>query len=146
MIDDEVRGFLLEILPEKSAALTLNMKQGDRHGWLDEIEARKNFRHFMNRLNQRAYGNAFRRYGKRLQVLPVLERSRDNRLHYHAFLGNPFDDISQLRTEVWEAWSKTRWGYGQFDVQSVYSDGWLDYIMKSGRLDALDVENMYTVR
>ena len=145
-MNETVRDFLLEAIPARSTALTLNMKQQDLHGRLDKIEAQRNFRHFMSRLNQKTYGNAFRRYGKRLQVLPVLERSRDSRLHYHAFLEDPYDNISRLRAVVWDAWSKTRWGYGQFDLQPVYSDGWLDYIMKSGRLDAIDVENTYTVR
>jgi hypothetical protein len=41
---------------------------------IDDYPCRQAFRHFMNLLNQATYGNAFRRHGKRLRVLPVLER------------------------------------------------------------------------
>lgn len=59
--------------------VTLTLKQARqsvRGGWvkIDDYPRREAFRHFMNLLNRAAYGNAFRRYGKRLRVLPVLER------------------------------------------------------------------------
>src|SRR5208282_5946263 len=55
------------------------LKQGhqpDSGGWvkIDDYRCREAFRHFMNLLNRAVYGAAFRRYGKRLRVLPVLEK------------------------------------------------------------------------
>ena len=59
--------------------VTLTLKQGhqpDSGGWvkIDDYRCRQAFRHFMNLLNRAVYGSAFRRYGKRLRVLPVLEK------------------------------------------------------------------------
>jgi len=145
-MDNNVRAFLLEFVPRSSAALTLTMKQRDQFGKLDKIEASKNFRHFMNRLNQKALGNKFRRFGAKLEVLPVLERSYGGRLHYHAFIENPFDDVANLKGEISWVWSKTRWGYDEIDVQEIYNDvGWLNYITKSQILDNIDYENMHRV-
>src|SRR5437764_15446081 len=59
--------------------VTLTLKQAwqpDRGGWLkiDDYRCRQAFRHFVNLLNRAVYGSAFRRHGKRLRVLPVLEK------------------------------------------------------------------------
>jgi len=59
--------------------VTLTLKQArqpDSGGWvkIDDYRCRQAFRHFMNLLNKAVYGAAFRRYGKRLRVLPVLEK------------------------------------------------------------------------
>jgi len=59
--------------------VTLTLKQAwqpDRGGWvkIDDYRCRQAFRHFMNLLNRAVYGSAFRRHGKRLRVLPVLEK------------------------------------------------------------------------
>src|SRR6202161_1379162 len=59
--------------------VTLTLKQAwqpDRGGWvkIDDYRCRQAFRHFMNLLNGAVYGSAFRRHGKRLRVLPVLEK------------------------------------------------------------------------
>jgi hypothetical protein len=59
--------------------VTLTLKQGrqgDCSGWIkiDHYQCRQAFRHFMNLLNKAVYGSAFRRHGKRLRVLPVLEK------------------------------------------------------------------------
>lgn len=144
-MDAKLRSFLVQFIPENSSALTLTMKQRDGFSRLDKIEARKNFRHFMNVLSQRAFGTAYRRFGKRLGVLPVLETSLSGRLHYHAFIENPYEDLEKIRDETCIAWQKTRWGYNEIDVQNVYSDGWLDYITKANSLDNIDVENMQRV-
>ena len=57
--------------------LTLRQaRQPDSGGWvkIDDYRCRQAFRHFMNLLNRAVYGAAFRRYGKKLRVLPVLEK------------------------------------------------------------------------
>ena len=59
--------------------VTLTLKQArqsDNGVWvkIDDYPCRRAFRHFMNLLNRSVYGTAFRRYGKRLRVLPVLEK------------------------------------------------------------------------
>jgi hypothetical protein len=59
--------------------VTLTLKQArqsDSGCWvkIDDYRCRQAFRHFMNLLNRAVYGAAFRRYGKMLRVLPVLEK------------------------------------------------------------------------
>ena len=59
--------------------VTLTLKQAfhpDSGGWvrIDDYRCRQAFRHFINLLNRAVFGAAFRRYGKRLRVLPVLEK------------------------------------------------------------------------
>ena len=64
--------------------VTLTLKQAWQPasgGWvkIDDYRCRQAFRHFMNLLNKAVFGSAFRRYGKRLRVLPVLEKGRGPR-------------------------------------------------------------------
>src|ERR1700751_5250685 len=59
--------------------VTLTLKQArpsEKGAWIkiDDYPCRQAFRHFMNLLNRAVYGAAFRRYGKSLRVLPVLEK------------------------------------------------------------------------
>ena len=49
---------------------------------IDDYPCRHAFRHFMNLLNREVYGTAFRRHGKGLRVLPVLEKGE---VHASAF-------------------------------------------------------------
>jgi hypothetical protein len=67
---------------EKFCDVTLTLKQAsqsDNGVWIkiDDYPCRRAFRHFMNLLNRAVFGAAFRRYGKRLRVLPVLEKGKD---------------------------------------------------------------------
>src|SRR6202042_973441 len=52
------------------------IRQSDSGAWIkiDDYRCRQAFRHFMSLLNRAVYGAAFRRYGKRVRVLPVLEK------------------------------------------------------------------------
>jgi len=63
--------------PFCDATLTLKQaRQSERGTWIkiDDYPCKQAFRHFMNLLNTEVYGAAFRRHGKRLRVLPVLEK------------------------------------------------------------------------
>ena len=77
--------------------VTLTLKQAwqpDRGGWvkIDDYRCRQAFRHFMNLLNRAVYGAAFRRYGKRLRVLPVLEKGEIRPARYvHGSVARPVD-------------------------------------------------------
>src|SRR5919201_4152600 len=85
--------------------LTLTVKQGlcsavppdnalgskNSHMWfaIDEAQAKKTFRHFINLLNRAVYRNAVHRHGKRLRVIAVVEKDGDGRLHIHAAIEPP---------------------------------------------------------
>ena len=79
--------------------VTLTLKQGhqpDSGGWvkIDDYRCRQAFRHFMNLLNRAVYGAAFRRYGKRVRVLPVLEKAKFAHAPcVHGSVARPVDGI-----------------------------------------------------
>lgn len=58
--------------------LTLEQaRRSDEDTWIrvDDYPCRQAYRHFMKLPNRAVSGAAFRRYGKRLRVLPVLEKA-----------------------------------------------------------------------
>lgn len=120
-------------------AVTLTLKQGldgaggtaGRFQRIDEYEASKNFRHFMNLLNRQVYGHAAQRHGKRLNVLPVMEQGKDIRLHYHAIIDCPRPQLErEFPAMIRDCWLRTPWGYKEINVQSCYDQGWVSYISK----------------
>ena len=87
---------------------------------VDDYPCRQAFRHFMSLLNRAVYGAAFRRYGKRLRVLPVLERGElharalrswergtSGRWHIHCAIELPshFDAVA-LENLICHCWAK----------------------------------------
>ena len=61
--------------PSRSLAITLTQKMRSIHGErLDYATSVKNFRYFMNRLNQKALGGRFRRKKHRIKVIPIIEK------------------------------------------------------------------------
>lgn len=111
---------------------------------LDEIQASQNMRHFLTRLNKTIYGAAFTRYNRRIDVVPVFEYDKSDKLHYHLIIKVP-NRISedQLRTLILTCWMKTNWGLWQTKSDKTYSGGWLRYITKKTTYDFanIDVQN-----
>lgn len=99
----------------------------------------------MNRLNYSVFGKRFQKYGTRLNVVPVLERSSTNRLHYHVTIQNPYPDNPAAFTRLIESeWAKTRFGYVQTHIDELIDHGWTDYITKSKTAsDGIDWENYH---
>jgi hypothetical protein len=119
--------------------LTLTLKQVlwvdcGRRVAINEDHCRNSFRHFMKLLNRKTYGNAFCRHGKRLQVIPILEKDRDGRFHYHVAIEPP-DHIAPVRFSelVQECWSQTDWGYRKTEIRFNADQGWVDYMLKSNQ-------------
>jgi hypothetical protein len=143
-------------------------RQPDCGGWvkIDEYQCRQAFRHFVNLLNRTVYGAAFRRHGKRLRVLPVLEkgevraralrsweRSTSGRWHIHCAIELPshFDAII-LEKLVRDCWAKVAWGYGQVLVRDGANNGWIDYMLKGAQksqfdwfLDCVIIESLHNL-
>ena len=137
--------------------VTLTLKQGhqsDRGARIeiDDYPCRRAFRHFMNLLNRAVYGSAFRRHGKRLRVLPVLEkgevrartlRSRERgtsgRWHIHCAIELPlrFDAIA-LENLISSCWRKVEWGYGRILVRDGANAGWINYMLKDRQKSVFD--------
>jgi hypothetical protein len=149
--------------------VTLTLKQArqsDDGVWvrIDDQPCRQAFRHFMNLLNRAVFGTAFRRYGKRLRVLPVLEkgevparalrlweRGTSGRWHVHCAIELPlhFDAIA-LERLIRVCWRIVEWACGRILVRDGTNAGWIDYTLKSrqksvfdGFFDCVIVESFY---
>jgi hypothetical protein len=149
--------------------LTLTLKQArrsERGAWIkiDDYPCRQAFRRFMNLLNKAVYGAAFRRYGKRLRVLPVLEkgevrtsalrsceRGRSGRWHIHCAIEMPSHlDAVALEKLIRKCWSKVELGYSRIFVRDNANAGWISYMLKDrqksmfdGLLDSIMVESLH---
>jgi hypothetical protein len=141
----------------KFCDVTLTLKQArqsDNGLWIkiDDYPCRRAFRHFMNLLNRAVYGAAFRRYGKRLRVLPVLEkgevraralrsweRGTSGRWHVHCAIELPshFDAIA-LERLIRVCWAKVEWACGRILVRDGANAGWIDYMLKGRQKSAFD--------
>jgi hypothetical protein len=136
--------------------VTLTLKQGMVHGGtyekLNRDQISKCIEDLMKALNRRIYKKAYRRFGKRLACVPVIEISISDRLHVHMVLEIPAymskeHDIffGIIRTE----WQKIRWSYTEAVIRHLPEkenvQGWTKYILKdvSKNDDTLDVNNLY---
>ncbi|NIF55566.1 hypothetical protein F3J19_26335 [Burkholderia sp. Ax-1724] len=138
-------------------AVTLTMKsrceymgpKGLMQRYLTEIEAKENFRQFIQCLNSIVYGNAAKRFGASVHVIPVLEGLATNKqLHYHCMIGNfrVGADEALIDSAIRTAWLKTDFGNFQIDIQSLTPEGWIDYITKEvgiGDADNVDYDNVH---
>ena len=137
--------------------VTLTLKQArqsDNGVWvkIDDYPCRRAFRHFMNLLNRSVYGTAFRRYGKRLRVLPVLEkgevraralrpceRGTSGRWHIHCAIELPSHSMLLLSNDsIRVCWSKVEWACGRILVRDGANAGWIDYMLKGRQKSAFD--------
>jgi hypothetical protein len=115
-------------------ALTLTLKQRVGGIAIDHVAAAQNFRHFMNRLNRRVFGNSAARHGRGLNVIPVIENDEIVRLHYHAVIDRPERMTpEEFRRAIDASWRKTLWGYNQLVLEPMTNNGWINYIGKFGQ-------------
>ena len=116
--------------------LTLNLKQTvvtPSGGFvrIDELTAKKAFRHYMKLLNRRIYKAAYRHHGKQLRVIPILEKSADGRWHYHAAIEPPwFMDANRFGDIAMDVWLQTPLGYGHGEISIDADAGWFAYMAK----------------
>src|ERR1700751_6345657 len=98
----------------------------------------------MNLLNRGVYGAAYRRYGKSLRVLPVLEkgevrasalrsweRGTSGRWHIHCAIELPSHlDAVALEKLIRCCWAKVELGYGRILVPDCADAGLINYLVK----------------
>jgi hypothetical protein len=130
------------------------IRQSDSGAWIkiDDYRCRQAFRHFMSLLNRAVYGAAFRRYGKRVRVLPVLEkgevharalrsweRGTSGRWHIHCAIELPshFDAVA-LEKLIRNCWAKVEWGSGRILVRDSANAGWINYMLKDRQKSEFD--------
>jgi len=122
---------------------TFTMKQGQKiynpNGRpvsvkLDYDKVIQNFRHFLNVINKKVYGNATKKLGRKLRVIPVIEYSPSMRSHIHFCIDKPIelDKMDQLEYSnlIRNCWGKTQWSYKEMDIQPNANSGWIIYILK----------------
>jgi hypothetical protein len=116
--------------------LTLTLKQArkaDNGVWIriDEAQCRKAVAVFMHRLDRAVYGHAASRFGKRIKVLPILERAQLGRWHIHAAIELPAH-ISPTRFDelIRQCWSKVDWADDRIFFRDNANRGWIDYMLK----------------
>lgn len=143
---DEITGFLKSEISSYAdlVGVDLTLKQGTREERLDDIKAVQNFRHFMNILNRKVYGNSATRFGQRIAVIPVLER-KNHRYHYHTVLRKPTKlEQTEFINLIVESWGKTRFGYREFFPHMQIDAGWVGYITKlKSQSDEIDWVNLH---
>ena len=141
----ELREFLPDWSEAETFAVTLTMKQHTKGQKLDDISASKNLRYFLNRLSRTCFGSAARRYNKKVEVIPALEKSYSGRLHYHLTLRNPHPEaVFSFQQRIKDCWAQTDFADAQIDIQlSTDVAGWNRYITKDIRGNN-DWENFHT--
>lgn len=91
----------------------------------------RNIRHFLNILNRLVYGNAAKRFGKAVAIIPVIEHDETHRYHVHAAIDCPEHlTVEAFSTMIREAWSRTDWGYEHMHIEPHADAGWVSYMTK----------------
>ena len=101
-----VRDFIEDIEFSRPFAVTLTMNSVQ---WRSHSQ---NFRHFMNRLNQSFLKSGYRRYGKRLTVVPIIEGTRRA------------GDCTQLVSGSTKAESELGWTPVRSNLKAMIGDAW----------------------
>ena len=130
-LNGRLKDYVIDFDVNNTFGVTLTLRQGIKNQKLDEISCSQNLRHFLNVLNQKVFGNRVKRFNKRLRVLPILEISKGNRLHYHLTLENPFPkDPNRFSDLIEVVWNKTKFGHRHIHIHKNVNWEWNDYITK----------------
>ena len=130
-LKEDLKKYVVDFDVNNTFGVSLTLKQGIKNQKLDDISCSQNLKHFLNILNQKVFGNQVKRFNKRLRVLPVLEVSKGNRLHYHLTLENPFpQDPNRFSDLIEVVWNNTKFGHRHVHIHKNVNWEWNDYITK----------------
>lgn len=99
----------------------------------DEISYSRNLQHFLNRLNKKVFGNAVRRFDKKLNCYAAFEGGVGfTRPHFHLLIqGSPYHTKNEFERLVEKEWTKTNYGYREvYVLKHNQNSGWEGYISK----------------
>ena len=115
-----------------------------------------NIAQFCERLNYACYKHAYKRYGKRLDIVSAIEGGRgdwrenrsnkdvEKRFHAHLLLQLPkhidYDDFSTL---IKKCWFGTDWGYVEGKIEKIKSKYRSAAYNAKTTIDAVDLENTF---
>jgi len=132
----EAKKYLKDFDISNCFGVSLSLKQSAYNKPIDNISSSKNLKYFLNVLNKRCFGNASKRFNKKLRVISVLERSKVGRWHYHLTLQNPYpENPYKFESMINHAWFKTNYGYRHIHIHKNINEGWNDYITKFNTSD-----------
>ena len=117
-------------------AFSFNLKQkiplrNGEYVLLDELGSKKVFKKYIHLLNRSIYRSAYRHHGKRLRIMPFLEKSASGRWHYHVAMEPPahLSNEEFVKTAML-LWENTEWGYKFGRSEVAADDGWINYCIK----------------
>ena len=124
--------------------------------YITEAIAYDNIGQFCDRLNYASYKHAYKRYGKRLNIVSAVEggdadlrengfdNDKGKRLHAHLLLQQPSHiDFDTFKTLIIRHWINTPWGYNQHNIEEIKTiKGSAKYNTKS-TMDNADLKNTY---
>jgi hypothetical protein len=130
------KSYYLQHKVVKPVNFTLTQKQVCDGKWITDTLSEQSFRHFSNKLNSFAFGNRFKRYGKKLGMFVIREQDETHRHHIHCVIERPEHiSASDFIVIVQKCWVGTRYGYHQTHFELPMTEqreiGWIDYCLKS---------------
>lgn len=134
-----------------SIGITLTMSSNSRFGEkLDEITSSKNFRFFMNRLEQKTLRNRKSKKGLKIQRFPIIEKGSNQRIHYHVLMEIPnkyHNRRNEFEKLIKDSWLKTPYGLREMKIKPLNNkNGWKEYITKFiGKDDEIDLGNLHWI-
>ena len=136
MLKGSIKEYVKDFDTTNCFGVTLTLKQRVDYKSINNNISSQNLRHFLNVLNKKCFGNSFKRFDKKLRVLPVLERSSKGRFHYHLTLQNPFpNNPNKFESMINHTWFNTNYGFRHTYVDMNIDQGWNDYITKFSTSD-----------
>ncbi len=131
VLKESIREFVKDFDTTNCFGVSLTLKQRVDNKSLTNDISNQNLKHFLNVLNKKCFGNSFNRFNKKLRVIPVLERSKVGRWHYHLTLQNPFpENPYKFESMINHAWFNTNYGHRHIHIHRNINEGWNDYITK----------------
>jgi len=141
---------------EVYAAPILGLAGVKKRECLNEDIARINIAQFITRLNYASYKHAFKRYGKKLDMVVSLEGGkgilRDNlsemnmgkRIHAHILIQMPAHiPFDQFKIMILDNWYATDWGYYENNIELIKSPHGSAAYQTKDSFDCIDLHNTH---
>ena len=112
-----------------------------------EKQAERIMRNFWGRANKAIYGNAWRRFNKRIENITVFDTDAfGENPHYHIVIALPrdrFDDVKEFCKHLREIWRKSCGNNFICEFEAIDdSEAWIGYI--TDKLGKHDCDNLHT--
>ncbi len=128
---------------------TITYKKGT-----SEAQAERIMRNFWGRANQSIYGNAWRRFDRRIENITILDKNaQGDNPHYHMIIKTPadrFNNTNEFCEYLGEQWRKVCKANYIYEFEALDNEeGWINYITRKldeGNEDILHTHSSYIVQ